>query len=185
MPIRPAAVTGMAATHHSGPARRIRPIARWLLLACLAATACSGSDAPDTVEGLPSPVGTAQEVARGDGWRLVAQDSELGLCLELFANEDESFGCGFEVPERHHVGYFAAELGPDRFLAGPVDEAVTQVMVQRVGGDPIRTRPVDTSIGVGVYVVRVQGGAIRRVVALGATGQRLDALETPRDPWRS
>ena len=152
--------------------------------ALLMLAACSGS-APKLAGNVPSPIGDAVEVAAQDGWRLLAQQSQFGQCLELAANDESELACGFEVPERHDVSYFAAQLGSDRFLAGPVVADAATVRVELVDRDPLDVPVIEAEIGTYVYVVRVPGGLCARVVALDSDGGELDSVEMPEDPWAS
>ena len=138
---------------------------RWVIGWCLVlASGCSDSS-PATSGEIPSPVGPPREVAAHDGWRLVAQDSEFGPCLELSANGESGFGCGFEVPDRHLVGYFAPMLGNDRFVAGPVVDEAATVRVELLDGAAVETETIGTSLGTNVYVLRVRSGRTKRVIA--------------------
>ena len=157
------------------------------VLAVVAAPACSSpADAPPAAsEAIIGARGPATQIAADDGWRLVAQDSVAGPCLQLFANDDSGYGCGFGVPELHSIGYFPTLLGQQRFLAGPVTSDVDRVRVELRDGSRIHTDVMATEEGLHVYVVRVPAGELQRLVALSSDRQEIERLETPSDPWGS
>ena len=157
---------------------------RRAVVALLVLAACSDAG-PSIAGNVPSPIGDVVEVAADDGWQLLGQKSQFGQCLELVANDETELACGFEVPERHDVSYFAALLGSERFLAGPVVAEAAKVRVEFVDRDSLDVPVIDAEIGTSVYVVRVPGGACARVVALNSDGGELDSVDLPKDPWAS
>ena len=148
----------------------------------LTLTACrERAPAPGT---FPPRTGKAFVVASDDGWTLTAQDSTAGMCLELAKGGDKRTGCGFEVPERNAVSYFAARLGGTRYLAGPVARTARAVVVRLADGRSLRTEArAATRLGTDVFVIDIPFGDPTAVLALGGGDEELGAVQTPVDPW--
>jgi hypothetical protein len=171
-----------------------------LALTLLVVAGC-GSESAEPGLGVERPfprrMGPAREVAQGiDGgyrWRLVAQDSEIGLCLEMGMVERHGkvdLGCGFDVPEKHMVRFFAhtgmVAGAVHRFLAGPVAREVAIVRVELQGTDPVDVEPfgLDAGFDVRFFVSPVPGNAeLLSVVALDPGGREIDSQNVPADPF--
>jgi hypothetical protein len=171
-----------------------------LAVALMVVAGCRSDPAgqgPGADQPFPRRRGPAVEVARGTqgayGWRLVAQDSEIGLCLEMGRMDGSGgadLGCGFEVPEKHMVRFFAhagmAAGAEHRFFAGLVARDVVMVRVELREAEPVDVEPIGLNAGfeVNFFVAPVPGDAMPlSVVALGPGGQELDRQAGPADPF--
>lgn len=145
--------------------------------AAVAATP-EGSAAPTDASGFPLPEGPEVAVADGDGWELIVHDSNLGLCVVLRLPDQDEVACGFEVPERHAVGYIT-QAGPGgvQLIAGVVAPEATTVTVA-AGDERVELHPQPVEAGeepLSVFVGALPGDApVAAVTARDAEGFELE-----------
>lgn len=90
---------------------------------------------PDDVTGEPVLSGTAVKVASGSNfgltWSLYAQQSDVGVCLDLqhsgYEMNGGGGGCGFNVPGENVIGVVETKFSGGSFIYGPVTTAVSTV----------------------------------------------------------
>lgn len=132
----------------------------------------------------PGAVGEPVDFAMGDGgWVTTFTDSDLGGCVVVIDGADgRSVGCGFEVPERHHIG--SVVLGSERgdIIAGPVSEETTRVEVVLTDSATVEALPVSQpGLPSPHYAVQVPARAeVAEVVAFDEAGQELERRSATR-----
>lgn len=115
----------------------------------------------------------------GTPWRLLAYQSESGLCVDLEIERGAVGGCGPVPIGRELVLGQGSVLGVDGMIIhGEVSERVASVEVRRVEGDPIVTSiiPDPGGLGVNFFVAFVPRDTLGEVVALDAAGNILQSV---------
>lgn len=137
----------------------------------------AGEQGPDRVG---EPVTALQADGPPYGYEVVVQDSADGLCVELRDDQDgSSVGCGFEVPERHDLGFFRHRgpgQGPTQDLVvGQVLPAATAVVLEYAQGPAgeADVTPV-ASLGVAVFAAPVDPERDLEAVVVVAGDEELE-----------
>jgi hypothetical protein len=112
-------------------------------------------------------------------WKLVAYQSDSGLCVDLRIERGAGGFCSAGIV-RHLVLGQATIAGLDKMIVhGMVPQRVAAVEVRPVEGDPIPARlvPDPGELGVNFFVLFVPRGTVGEIVAFDTAG---DILETRR-----
>lgn len=124
------------------------------------ASVSGGFPAPSDVQNEPVATGPSITVATGRtgsySWRIVANESDQGLCvhLELVSpDRARTGGCGAGLAAGG-VGLLTASVPSGAtWVFGPVDAGAKSVDVAFAGGTSVRTRPVSgRGLGMNFYV---------------------------------
>jgi hypothetical protein len=126
--------------------------------------------------------GPAVVLASGDvdgrPWKLLAYQSESGLCVDLEIEQGAAGGCGAVPIDGDLVLMQGGVFGLDKIiLHGMVSERVAAVEVRSVKGHPVATPiiPDPGEMGVNFFVLFVPPDALGEVVAVDAAGNVLDS----------
>lgn len=114
----------------------------------------------------------------GKPWKLVAYQSESGLCVDLEIERGATGGCGPVPIEGDLVFGQGRVLGLERMIIhGKVSERVASVEVRPLEGDPVATEiiPDPAGLGVNFFVLFVPLDTLGEVVALDAAGNVLQS----------
>lgn len=126
----------------------------------------------------------------GTPWRLVAYESESGLCVDVEIEQGAVGGCGSMPLDRDlEVGQGSVSGLDKMIIHGKVSERVARVEVHPVEGSPVAARIISDPGGLGVnfFVLFVPPDTLGDVVAVDAAGNvlqsvRLRSLEREEPP---
>lgn len=114
----------------------------------------------------------------GRPWKLLAYQSESGLCVDLEIEQGAAGGCGPVPLDGDLVLMQGGIFGLDKMiLHGMVSERVAVVEVRSVEGHPVATSiiPDPGGLGVNFFVLFVPPDTLGEVVAVDAAGNVLDS----------
>ncbi len=185
----------------SGPAVSVA------VAAVLALTGCSGSGDDEVADpsadafrqraaqvaappAFPRRTGDRVQVAGGgageDAWKVFAQPSELGMCLQILVPErGEDTSCGFGVPRQHDIAHMTFEdrRGADlRVVAGPVVDFAASVRLEFRRGEAVEVAPVaaQAQTRTHFFAAQVTGHPpLTAVVAIDKAGRTIQRRVVP------
>jgi hypothetical protein len=115
----------------------------------------------------------------GRPWRLVAYESESGLCVDVEIERGAVGGCGSIPIDRDLELGQGSVFGLDKMIVhGKVSERVALVEVRPVEGSPVAASIIRDPGGLGVnfFVLFVQPDTLGEVVAVDAAGNVLQSI---------
>ncbi len=141
-------------------------------------------DIPEGVE--PQPLGPEVLIAEGDGWRVLANKSDQGLCLHIETDKAKGGGCGFGVPAPFAIGYSETVLPQTNtsFINGPTRKDISLVKLVFYNRRPLRTSVIwRREFDVNFYAAQLPPGVLlRAVVGYDRHGQVVERVESPPSP---
>ena len=122
----------------------------------------------------------------GTPWRLVAYESESGLCVDVEIERGAVGGCGSMPIDRDLELGQGGVLGLDKMIIhGEVSQRVAIVEVRPVEGAPVAASiiPDPGGLGVNFFVLFVPPDTVGEVVALDAAGNVLRSVRLRPLGW--